>query len=205
MLVAHLVPGYFAAVRSQALRRTEWSHRRRIVLWVAALGSTVASDLDVIYNFVLRGFFGHSTLWTHSIFPHLGLLLIWWVMQRIGQWPYLQIMIGLVAVGGFSHLLLDVVAHSTPLLYPFSMFMFGVPSEHVLEGGVRGYLTDPIFLLEPLLVALAVRHWIIHRSEAMPRFRKIALCGLVSGCVVFLAAFLLLLPVLQSVAAGIWR
>lgn len=90
----------------------------------------------------------------------MGLVLIWWLMRRSGNRPYLQTMIGLIAIGALSHLLLDVVAHSTPLLYPFSMIMVGAPSEHVLNGRVWGYFTDPIFLLEPLLIAFAVGHWI---------------------------------------------
>jgi hypothetical protein len=86
MLLAHLVPGYFAAVRSQATWYPQWSQNQRLALWVAALGSTVAPDLDVIYNFVFRGVFGHTILWTHSIFPYLGLAFVWWLLRRNGQW-----------------------------------------------------------------------------------------------------------------------
>jgi hypothetical protein len=205
MLLAHLVPGYFAAIKSQATWCPQWSQNQRIALWVAALGSTVAPDLDVIYNFLFRGFFGHTMLWTHSVFPYLGLVFVWWLVRRAGIRSYLQTMIGLIAVGGSSHLLLDVVAHSTPLLYPFSMFMFGAPSWHVFDGGVWGYLTHPIFLLEPLLVSLAVGHWIIQRSEAAPRFKQIALCGLASACIIFSAAFFFLHPTLQGVVAQAGR
>jgi hypothetical protein len=205
MLIAHLVPGYFAAVKSQPNWHLQWSQKQRIALWLVALGSTVAPDLDVIYNFLFRGFFGHTILWTHSIFPYLGLVLVWWAMRRIGQWPYLQTMIGLIAIGGWSHLLLDVVAHSTPLLYPFSMFMVGAPSEHVLKGRVWGYLTDPIFLLEPLLIAFAVGHWVTQRSQATPRLKKAAIFGLAGGCAVFSIGFWFLLPTLQGAVAGTLR
>jgi hypothetical protein len=85
------------------------------------------------------------------------------------------------------------------------MFMFGAPSEHVLNGGVWGYLTHPIFLLEPLLVSLAVGHWIIQRSEAAVRFKQITLCGLASASIIFSAAFIFLLPTLQGGVARAGR
>jgi len=71
MLLAHLVPAYFACDRSEAHCNPEWSTNQRAVLWIAALGNTAAPDLDVMYNAVFRGFFGHTTLWTHSLFPCL--------------------------------------------------------------------------------------------------------------------------------------
>jgi uncharacterized membrane protein len=157
-------------------------------------------DLDVIYNALFRGFFNHSTLWTHSLFPYLGLLFVWWLLRRIGRWPYLQTMIGLLTLGGLSHLVLDVVSHSTPLLYPFSLQMFGAPSSRVLEGGLWAYLTDPIFLMEPFLITLAVGHWIAQHRKVTPKLKKIMLIGLVSGLAVFTLAFLLLLPILQYFA-----
>lgn len=168
---------------------------------MTSLASTVAPDLDVIYNAVFRGFFNHSTLWTHSLFPYLGLAFLWWLIRRNGGRPYLQMLIGLMTLGGLSHLVLDVVSHSTPLLYPFSFQMFGIQSSHVLHGGVWAYLTDPIFLLEPFLITVAIAHWITHHHTATPQLKKVALMGLAGGCVIFTVAFLWLLPVLQPLAA----
>lgn len=162
MLAAHLVPGYFAAVKSQSTWKPEWS-KLRAILWVVALGSTVAPDLDVIYNALFRGFFNHSTLWTHSVFVYLGFGLLWFTLRALKRFPYLRTLVGLITVGGLSHLLLDVIAHGTPLLYPVSIVVFGVAPERVVEGGIWAYLTDPVFLLEPLLFSIALVHWIYRR------------------------------------------
>ena len=67
MLIAHLVPGYFAAVQSKPNWRPEWRRSQRIILWSVAIGSTVLPDLDVIYNTLFRGFINHSILWTLTI------------------------------------------------------------------------------------------------------------------------------------------
>jgi hypothetical protein len=56
MLAAHLVPGYFAAVKSEKGWPVEWNAEKRIVLWSVAFVSTFAPDLDVIYNGLFRGF-----------------------------------------------------------------------------------------------------------------------------------------------------
>ena len=157
LLAAHLVPGYFAAVASQSQWQPVWNKKQLEHTLVAALASTVIPDSDVIYNWLFRGFFHHSTLWTHSLFVHLGIGLCWWSLRRIRRWPYLQMLMGLVALSGLSHLVLDVVSHSTPLFYPLSLYMVGAPSTRVLEGGVLGYMTDPIFLSEPLFLAVVYR------------------------------------------------
>ena len=189
MLVAHLVPGYFAAAKSQPRWKPEWNVGQRALLWAAALGSTVVLDLDVIYNAAFRGFINHSTLWTHSLFVHLGVALGWWLLRRIGRWPYLQTLVGLIAVGGLSHLALDVIAHSTPLLYPVSLVMFGFPPKRVVEGGFWAYVTDPIFLLEPFLLTLATVHWTPSRKPTR-RVRELTLIVLTGGlCLPWLSCY----------------
>src|SRR6185295_16427529 len=99
MLFAHLVPGYFSVTQSQKTWRTEWTHQQRALLWAAALASTFVPDLDVIYNALVRGFFNHSTLWTHSLFPHLAVVLCWYILRLSKRWPYLQTLVGLAALG----------------------------------------------------------------------------------------------------------
>lgn len=168
MFIAHLVPGYFAAALSQPRWRSDWGPIRRAALWLFAFGGTVAPDLDVIYNLLFRGFFGHSVLWTHSVFPYLGLGFVWLLLREAWLWPYPRTAIGLVAIGGLSHVLLDALSHGTPLLYPFSRKMIGYLSPRVLEGGAGAYITDPIFLLEPLLVTAAAAHWIMQRRLTAP-------------------------------------
>lgn len=202
MLIAHLVPGYFAVVQSQPRWRSEWSTGQRILLWTVALGSTIAPDLDVIYNVLFRGFINHSVLWTHSLLTQVSILLVWGVLQRTDRWSYLQMLVWLVAMGGLSHLLLDVIAHGTPLLYPFSMTMFGIPPKRVVEGGVWAYLTDPIFLFEPCLLTLAAIHWAKHHLRDQ-RIRRSILVILVTGLSAFIVGFLLLLPILQEIATGL--
>jgi membrane-bound metal-dependent hydrolase YbcI (DUF457 family) len=197
VLVAHLAPGYFAAVLSQPTWEPGWSQRQRGLLWAAALGSTFAPDLDVVYNALFRGFFNHSTLWTHSVFLHGGIALCWLLLRATGQWPYLRTLVGIVALGGLSHLALDVVSHGTPLLYPLTMTAFGSPPDRVVQGGLWAYVTDPIFVLEPLLLALAVGHWTLKRGF-QPRTRRLLLAGIASGAAAFATLFLLLTPALQS-------
>jgi hypothetical protein len=202
MLAAHLVPGYFAAVRSQSKWKPEWSTGQRTLLWVAALGSTFLPDADVIYNTLFRGFINHSVLWTHSLLVHFGIGLCWWLLRLFGRWPYLQTLVGLVAIGGLSHLALDVIAHNTPLFYPVTLVMIGVAPVRIVEGGVWAYLTDPLFLLEPLLLTLVAVHWTLHH-ESMRQLRRITLVVLASGLGLFVLAFLLFLPMLQNIAASL--
>jgi hypothetical protein len=229
MLGAHLVPGYFAAVKSQPHWSQEWSKSQRILLWTVALASTVIPDLDVIYNALFRGFINHSVLWTHSLFPYLCVGLCWWLLNRTGRWPYLQMWIGLMTIGGLSHLSLDVIVHGTPLFYPISLTMVGAAPLRVVEGGFWAYVTDPIFLLEPLLLTLATVHWIftapdmknstqfvisspttklegytrIRERNSTLQIRALVVIGLVSGLILFTITFLLLLPTLQSVAMNL--
>jgi hypothetical protein len=200
MLVAHVVPGYFAVVQTKSRWQSDWAIQRRALLWVVALSSTVTPDLDVVYNALFHGTFNHSTLWTHSLFVHGGVLALWWVLKRIGLWPYLQMLVWLAAIGGLSHVLLDMIAHSTPMLYPFSMTMFGVPPTRVVVGGIWAYLTDPILLLEPFLLALAAAHWFCTQLSHQS-MRRVGLVMLTAGFGVFTIAFLRSLPVLQQIAA----
>jgi len=200
MLAAHLVPGYLTAARSQQSWRPEWRRSRRAWLWIAALGSTVLPDLDVLYNALFRGFFNHSTLWTHSVFVYLGLALVWGLLRALRRAPYPRTVVGLVALGGLSHLLLDVVAHGTPLLYPVSMTVFGIAPRRVVVGGVWAYLTDPVFLAEPLLFGVGIVYWACHRPMRSERKRWIV--GLTAiGVILFALVFALALPWLQQAAA----
>lgn len=196
MLAAHLVPGYFVAAKSQSSWKHEWNRTKRVTLWVIALGSTIAPDLDVVYNALFRGFFNHSTLWTHSIFVYLSFGLIWLILHFTKRWTYIETLIGLVVVGGLSHLALDIIAHGTPMLYPASMMMIGIAPQRVIEGGVWAYLTDPIFLLEPLLFSTVIIHW-THHQDMTAYLKKIIFAATVSGLLMFTIVFVLLLPILQ--------
>lgn len=197
MLVAHLVPGYFAAVWSRTYWNPAWSRGQRAGLWIAALASTALPDTDVMYNVLFRGFFGHTTLWTHSIFVHLSILLVWLALRLGRRRPYGTMFVGLVAAGGLSHLLLDVISHGTPLFYPLSVRLVGAPSDRVLHGKLWGYLTDPIVLLEPFLLILVFTR----RITAYPRLsivqKNFLLAGLFTGVALAAMAFLCLLPKLQ--------
>jgi membrane-bound metal-dependent hydrolase YbcI (DUF457 family) len=198
MLAAHLVPGYIVTAQTQKDWSPKWGKTQRALLWVVGLGSTFAPDLDVLYNALFRGFFNHSTLWTHSVFVYLGFGLVWLVLYSLNCWRYMKTAVGLIAVGGLSHLLLDAVAHGTPLLYPVSMVYVSIAPERVVEGGVWAYLTDPIFILEPFLFGVAFLHWI--RRREIPPTRKTRISWwVVSGLMVFAVVFALALPRLQKV------
>lgn len=159
MLLAHIVPGYFAASYSQSHWQPEWTKNQCAFLWLVAVGSTIAPDLDVIYNVLFRGFMNHSVLWTHSLWPYLALGVVWFALWYFDRFRYLQMVFGLAAFGGLSHLVLDMIAHDTPIFYPFSDAMIGIAPAHVREGGLKVYLTDPLFLLEPLLLISMMLHY----------------------------------------------
>ena len=159
MLLAHVVPGYFVATNLRSRGCSDWNKLQRYTLYTIAIFSTVIPDLDVVYNIIVRDFANHSILWTHSLFPYLGLALMWGVLSYTKRLPFLCTTIGLVVFGGLSHLLLDVIVHGTPLFYPLNMTMIGWPPQQVVEGGLWGYLTHPIILLEPLMFGAAFLHW----------------------------------------------
>ncbi len=196
MLVAHLVPGYFAAAKSQSGWAPNWTRPQQAVLWIAALVSTAMPDLDVVYNALFRGFVNHSTLWSHSLFVHVSIGLLWLILRSTKRFPYLQTLIGLIAVGGLSHLLLDMVAHNTPLFYPLSMMMVGIAPQRVISGGLWAYLTDLIFLFEPLLFGLAILHWTYQNIK--PPLKEILVAVTVGGVLIFTIAFVAALPALQT-------
>jgi hypothetical protein len=198
MLFAHAVPGYFAAALTEPHWRPEWTRAQRLLLWGAALVSVGAPDADVLFNVAFRGFVNHSVGWTHSIFLHGAVALVGLALRRGGRWPYLQMLVGLVAVGGLSHLLLDVVSHGTPMFAPFSMAMIGAAPARVVQDGVWAYVSDPSFLAEPLLLAPAALHAAWQRA---PRYRRPAALIVGAGLVAFNSAFLVLLPLWQHAAA----
>jgi hypothetical protein len=94
-------------------------------------------------------------------------------------------------------LTLDVIAHGTPLLYPASMRVVGVAPVRVVGGGIWAYLTDPIFLLEPLFLGATSVHWILGRRMASYVQRLVLAMTM---CVLLLSTgvFASLLPVLQG-------
>lgn len=202
MLIAHVVPGYFAAIESRGRWQPEWNRRQRTLLWIVAFGSTIAPDLDVIYNALFRGFINHSTLWTHSLFVHLSVLLVFWPLKQVKRWPFVQMLIWLIAMGGLSHLLLDAISHGTPLLYPVSVAMFGISPARVVQGGLWAYVTDPIFLFEPCLLGLGAMHWIRHHINNQ-QAQQMCLVVLTVGLGIFMTSFLLLLPIFRDAITGL--
>ncbi len=169
-------------------------------LWAVALGSTAAPDLDVIYNTLFRGFVNHSTLWTHSLFLCLCLAGFWLILRYNGLWPFVRTAVGLAAFGWFSHLVLDVISHGTPLFYPFSMVFVGSPPARVVEGGFWMYITDPIFLLEPVLLSVMAVHWLWTRAWPV-RLRQSLIASAICLLIVFVGSFIWWLPALQAFAS----
>jgi hypothetical protein len=82
------------------------------------------------------------------------------------------------------------------------MLMVGAPSKHVLDYGLWGYLTDPVFLLEPFIIALAVAHWGANHLRVEPHLKKAALLGLAGGLIAFSLIFLSWLQTLQPLVAS---
>lgn len=195
MLLAHVVPGYFVATTTTTA--LEWHPWQRRALWVAAVGSTVAPDTDVIYNALFRGFVNHSTLYTHSLFVHCIPACFALIFCFLGR-KFLAALCLVIMLGGMSHLLLDVIAHNTPLFYPLSTRMIGDAPLYITGGGLRHYMTHPLFLLEPFLLLLMAIHWI--RSRAWPPPRRAALTlMLIGGWLLSSLAFMVMLPWLRSV------
>lgn len=166
MLFAHAVPGYLIAIASEPHWGTEWTPVQRRVLWATALASTVLPDADVVYNAVFRGFMNHSILYTHSIFPYGLLAIISIGLYAAQKGKFLQILLMLIALGGLSHLTLDVIAHNTPLFYPLSNTMIGNAPAQITNGGIFDYVRHPLFLLEPVLIMLGIYFWRHHHVSA---------------------------------------
>lgn len=202
MLLAHIVPAYFAVDVLKPKWSREWGRWQRVILWIVAIGSTIAPDSDVIINVLTKGFAGHSTLWTHSIIPYLVLGLGCMMLKRAKRAPLLSMCITLVLVGGLSHLVLDVIVHGTPLLYPINLTMFGFPPRAVVEGGLVAYLTHPILLLELILVGLVAAHWIAGRSQRI-RSRNSWLLALSVGIGLVAITYCVLLPWLRIMFANL--
>ena len=162
MLIAHAVPSYFFIQLTQSSWDDTWSRPQCWLLNGVALGSTVLPDADVVYNILVRGFANHSTLWTHSVWVY-GIFGLMSLLCTIGRWRYIAWCLGLVAVGGFSHILLDALVHNTPMFYPLSLDMIGLAPESVVEGGISAYIQHPLFLLEIGLWGAVLIHWVHQR------------------------------------------
>jgi hypothetical protein len=129
-------------VASKRAWQPDWTATQRRLLWSVAFASTALPDTDVIYNAAFRGFVNHSLLWTHSIFPPLGLLAVWFWLRCRQRNEFVRAFVGLAALGWLSHLALDIAVHGTLLFYPFTTVMVGYPPVRVLQGGLWYYLTD---------------------------------------------------------------
>lgn len=197
MLIAHLVPGYFIGVNAQKNWGDSWTSTQRRILWTVAFAGTFLADTDVIVNILFHGIFNHSTLLTHSLFPVLMFTLLSAICKYILRIPYISTALSLLALSWLSHLFLDALVHKTPLLYPLSSAMIGYAPPRVYAGGFWYYLTDPIFLLEPLLIMIAIGHWLYHRIDTI-KTRRLMLSGLVGCYLIFATGFLFALPYLQS-------
>jgi hypothetical protein len=197
MLAAHLVPGYFVVIATKPYWSPDWNPGQRGLLWLVTFAGTVLPDSDVIYNALCRGFINHSWLWTHSLFVCAGLGILWFCLKQNPEWRYGQTLVGLLAVGWLSHLVLDVISHGTPLFYPVSSVMIGEAPPRVLQGGFWYYITDPIFLLEPLLFMSAGIHWAFNSSFSLRTWIIVGVV-FVNMFIVFISAFLMTLPMLQN-------
>ena len=204
MLIAHLVPGYFNAVASQYHWDQDWTSKQRRILWTVAFASTFLPDIDVIFNITVRGIFNHSTLLTHSLFPVLIFTMAWGVCKYSLRRHYLSTIWALLAMSWLSHVLLDALVHKTPLLYLLSSEMFGYAPLRVYAGGFWYYLTDPIFLLEPLLIMVGVGHWLSQRIIDI-KTRRVVLSCFVALYLISATIFILFLPHLQSLLPAIPR
>lgn len=199
MLFAHLVPGYFAAELSQPYWNPQWGVGHRVVLWGVAFGSSVLPDSDVVYNVAFRGFINHSTLWTHSVFVYGIFAILGLGLYLAHRWQFLQFILGLTALGGFAHILLDVVSHGTPSFYPVSMMFVTLAPRRVMVGGFWAYITDPIFLLEPLLISFTLVYIVWHLR--ISRVLRIFGVGVITTAWLALSIiFIVSIPALQTYA-----
>lgn len=197
MLAAHVVPAYCAIVATQPHWNPPWNRGQRVGLWFGAFASTIMPDLDVIYNFLFRDFFNHSTLWTHSLFVHGAIGILWLISWLIKRRAWLTFLLGLIAFGGLSHLMLDVIAHGTPLFYPFSLTTIGKPPQYVVDDGVLAYLTHPIILLEVLLFGIASMIWLQRQAWSRQTKRRWQIISVVSLSIIS-GIFWLSVPMLQA-------
>jgi membrane-bound metal-dependent hydrolase YbcI (DUF457 family) len=142
-------------------------------------------------------------LYTHSLFVHLVpavvALLCWFF-----RWKYPAVLCGVIAVGGLSHLLLDVIAHNTPLFYPLSRQMIGSAPPAIAIGGTSNYLAHPLFLLEPFLLMLVAVHWVYSRDWP-PQQRAWILALVIGGWLLFTLSFWLMQPIMPRIVHGVVR
>lgn len=158
MLIAHAVSAYFAVKLTQTQWDEDWSQAQRWLLASIAVGSTILPDADVVYNIVVRGFANHSLLGTHSIWLY-SIFMLSAIICKLAKWHYLAWCLGFIALGGYSHILLDAIVHNTPLFYPLSMQMVGTAPQSIVEGGTPVYIRHPLFLLEIALWGAVLLHW----------------------------------------------
>lgn len=197
MLIAHLVPGYFNGIISQPKWEQNWTQNQQILLWTFAFTGTFVPDIDVIFNILFHGVFNHSTLLTHSLFPVLIFIMIWSICKYVLHRDYFAEIWKLLAISWLSHIILDALVHKTPLLYPLSSEIIGYAPYRVYVGGIWYYLTDPIFLLELLLIAMGVGHWLYQRVTNKTT-QRIFLSSFIIGYVFLAIVFVSILPYLQS-------
>lgn len=91
------------------------------------------------------------------------------LLCAVSKRRYLAWCLGLIAMGGFSHILLDAIAHNTPMFYPLSMHMVGIAPESVVEGGISAYIQHPLFMLEIVLWGTVLVHWAYQRRLSTQR------------------------------------
>lgn len=79
----------------------------------------------------------------------------------------------------------------------FHRLWIGEAPQRVLQGGFWYYITDPIFLLEPLLFMLTGIHWAFSSGFSI-RTRIIVAVVFINIFITFTSAFLITLPMLQN-------
>ena len=159
MFIAHLPAGYMMA--RLLARRARLRGRAGVrFLWAGAIGA-IAPDFDLAYFYLFDGRqHNHHSYVTHYPVIWIAAMLVcacWWRADRARPWAALA---GVFALGGFTHMVLDIVVGDIAWLAPFSDEYFALSHvETMFKPWWLNFILHWSFALELLLVALAVYVW----------------------------------------------
>lgn len=159
MILAHGPLGYLIGYGLRTkLPFSKW------LLWCAAVGGMLP-DLDLLYFYFANASLSHRQLLSHGFLLYVILIVVG-VCARRWQWG---IGLALVGVGGFSHVLADMLIGQAAALAPFNDQLYGLVSWSWFRGSVlMDYSLVTNFVVEYMLMFGALitlvrqkRRWLI--------------------------------------------
>ena len=156
MLVGHLAPIGAIATAAQHRWPTHSPRWTRALPWLAAGLGAIFPDLDIIVNLLLTGRFYHLYYFPHSLFVYLPILILGILLLRAPRARWVGLTLLTLCAGVFSHLLLDVVSHGTPLFFPFYRGLIGWTFPGTGEPLLVAYARSPNVWLEVVTIIVGL-------------------------------------------------